>query len=47
MVELATHVGYYKHGEQEKKIRDVYLWRLPSLGFLTSLILPIGFQSTQ
>ena len=23
MVELATHIGYYKHGEQEKKIQYV------------------------
>jgi len=23
MVELVTHVGYYKHGEQEKKIQHV------------------------
>jgi len=22
-VELATHVGHYKHGKQEKKIQDV------------------------
>ena len=33
MVELATHVGYYKQGEQENKIQDVSPWRLPPLGF--------------
>ena len=42
MVELATHVDHYKHGKQEKKIKDVSPSRLPSLGFLSPSILPMN-----
>jgi len=41
MLELATHVDHYKHGNQEKKIQDVSPRQLPPLGFLTPSILPI------
>ena len=41
MVELATHIVYYKYEAQEKNIQDVSPWRLLPLRFLTPSILPI------
>ena len=41
MIELATHVGHYKHGKQEKKIQDVPPRRMPPLGVSITFYSPI------